>query len=148
VKAAWWFRVAAVVLVLFAMGHTVGFLTFRPPTEEGRGVWDSMQSVHFSVGRQTFSYGGFYVGFGLSVTAFNLFQSLVAWMLARTIRKGGLRSEDFALGWALVVLQVFGAVLSVKYFAIAPTVMSLLAAAILAAGVMQAPRWERVASGA
>lgn len=37
-KPAVWFRVSAVVLLLFAIGHTVGFLSFRPPTADGQGV--------------------------------------------------------------------------------------------------------------
>jgi hypothetical protein len=37
--------------------------------------------VHFSFGGGTFSYGGFYVGFGLFVTAYLLFSALLAWQL-------------------------------------------------------------------
>ena len=51
------YRIAAVVFVLFAFGHTFGFLSFRPPSLEGRAVYDSMNNVHFQVGWESFSYG-------------------------------------------------------------------------------------------
>ena len=37
-KAMVWFRVSAVLLVLFALGHTVGFLSFRGTTAEAQAV--------------------------------------------------------------------------------------------------------------
>ena len=72
-KPSLWFRIAAVLLFFFALGHTVGFLRFRPATADGRAVLDAMNSVHFRVGSGSFSYGGFYVGFGLFVTSYLLF---------------------------------------------------------------------------
>jgi hypothetical protein len=62
------YRIAAVVFVLFAFGHTFGFLSFRPPSQEGRAVYDSMNNVHFQVGGKSFSYGNWYRGFGLTIT--------------------------------------------------------------------------------
>jgi len=64
------YRTAAVVLVLFAAGHTAGFLTFRPSSPQGLAVWESMNSVHFEFAGSTYSYAGFYTGFGLTVTPF------------------------------------------------------------------------------
>jgi hypothetical protein len=125
-RAVLWFRVVAIILLLFAVGHTYGFLAFRPPTAEGRAVWDAMNNVHFSVGRSTFSYGGFYKGFGLSISAFQLFSAWLAWTLGSMARRGipGVR----AIAWGLFFLQVVGLVLSVRYFAIVPAVLSAIAA--------------------
>ena len=75
------YRIACVLLILFAAGHTVGFLNFNPPTAEARAVRDSMNSVHFQVRGASFSYGGFYIGFGLYVTAYLLFSAFLAWHL-------------------------------------------------------------------
>lgn len=41
------YRIAAGVLLLFAVGHTLGFLTFRPASAEGLAVYDAMNSVRF-----------------------------------------------------------------------------------------------------
>ena len=75
------YRIAAVVFVLFAAGHTVGFLKFKPPTAEGLAVRDAMNTVQFQVGGKPFSYAGFYKGFGLSITVQLLFSAFLAWHL-------------------------------------------------------------------
>jgi hypothetical protein len=97
-RAARWFRAAAVVMLLFAVGHTYGFLVFRPDSAEGRAVWDAMNRVRFSVGNTTFSYGGFYIGFGLFISAFQVFCIWLAWTLGSMARPArwqrvGLRGE-------------------------------------------------------
>ncbi len=83
------YRIAAVMYLLFAAGHTFGFLGFRPPTAEALAVRDAMTNVHFQVGHASYSYGGFYVGFGLYVTAYLLFSAFVAWHLSvwRAVRR-------------------------------------------------------------
>src|SRR5260370_29625791 len=73
------YRIAALLFVLFAAGHTVGFLRFRPASPQGRAVWDSMHTVRVQLGRGSFTYGGFYVGFGLYNTVFLLFSAVLAW---------------------------------------------------------------------
>jgi hypothetical protein len=40
------YRIASVLLLLFALGHTVGFLKFKPPTAEGVAVRDAITNVH------------------------------------------------------------------------------------------------------
>jgi len=46
-----------VLFVLFAAGHTFGFLNFKPPTAEGLAVRDAMNNLHFGA---DLSYGAFY----------------------------------------------------------------------------------------
>jgi hypothetical protein len=53
------YRIASVLLALFAAGHTVGFLKFKPPTPEALAVRDAMRNVHFPVGGSQFTYRGF-----------------------------------------------------------------------------------------
>ena len=126
-KATLLYRIAAVLLVLFAAGHTVGFLRFRPPTQEAAAVRDAMNNVRFQVGRSSFSYGGFYVGFGLFVSAYLLFSAFLAWYL------GGLAATNpqaiGALGWALFAVQMAVLALSWIHFSAAPTVFAALVAA-------------------
>jgi hypothetical protein len=118
------YRVAAALLVLFAAGHTVGFLTFTPPTREGVAVRDAMSGVHFRLGGSTLSYGGFYRGFGFSITASTLFLAMVAWCLAGMARAG--QQGSGLLGWGMCALQVVGLALSLRYFAAPPAVGSVL----------------------
>ena len=53
------YRIAAAVFVLFAVGHTLGFLTFKPPTAEAAAVREAMDRAQF-LGAH--SFGRFYVG--------------------------------------------------------------------------------------
>jgi len=117
------YRTAAVVLVLFAAGHTAGFLTFRPSSTQGLAVWESMNSVHFEFAGSTYSYAGFYTGFGLTVTAYMLFSAFLAWQLgtlaARQPRAIG------ALAWGFAAVQLACLVLSVLYFFLVPILFSV-----------------------
>lgn len=51
------YRIASILVLLFALGHTVGFLKFKPPTAEGIAVRDAMANVHFQVRGHDYSYG-------------------------------------------------------------------------------------------
>jgi hypothetical protein len=142
VKAATWFRITFVVLLLFAAGHTFGFLTFRPATAEGQAVWAAMNSVNFAAKTGTFSYGGFYLGFGLFVSAFYLFAAWLVWFLGRMAERGVIEAR--AIAWGLCALQVVGAGLSLRYFAAPQVGLSLVAAVCLGMG---AKSTGRVATG-
>jgi hypothetical protein len=123
-SATLWFRISAVILLLFAVGHTVGFLTFKPPTEQGLAVREAMTNVHFQVDGKIFSYGGFYRGFGLSATISMLFEGFICWFLGGLARRHP--REVVAIGWALIVQQVAGMALSLMYFGIPPIILSAL----------------------
>jgi hypothetical protein len=113
-KATWLFRVAAVVFVLFAAGHTFGFLTFRAPTPEGRAVYDAMNQLHFTVGNTDYSYGDFYRGFGLSCSVAMLFSAFLSWHLGVLARQAP--QAIGALGWVFFAVQVAGVLICLKYF--------------------------------
>ncbi len=116
------YRIAAIVLILFAAGHTAGFLTFKPPSAEGIAVRDAMNDVHFAVGGKAYTYGGFYKGFGLTITVYLLFSALLAWHL------GGLAAAHpeaiGILGWAFFAVQIASLVLTWVYFFPVPAVFA------------------------
>lgn len=113
-KARWWLRISALLLVLFAVGHTVGFLTFRAPTAEGRAVWEAMKNTRFSDGHGTFSYGDFYQGFGLLLTVYFLFGAWLAW----TVGSQESTPLQRKIAWAMVALQLPCLGLAMGYFSI------------------------------
>jgi len=116
------YRIVAIILVLFAAGHTIGFMGFKPSTPEGIAVRDAMNSVQFEFKGSSYSYGSFYTGFGLTVAAYLLFASFLSWHL------GSLASTHpqsiGALGWAFTVVQAVCLVLSLKYFFLVPALFS------------------------
>ncbi len=141
-RAAVWFRVTAGLMVLFAAGHTFGFLTFDPGTAEGRAVLAAMNGTHFSVGGSTFSYGEFYLGFGLTISAVQLFEAWLAWQLGSMARRGVRDARVIA--WGMVVLHVIGFGLSWRYVALVPAAFSLVTALTLAMGAISMRRVEVV----
>jgi hypothetical protein len=137
-KATILFRITAVVFLLFAAGHTFGFLSFRPPTQEGLAVRDAMNNVHFEVEGKIFSYGGFYRGFGLSATVSMIFEAFLAWYLGSMARRGS--REVAAIGWAFFAWQLPGMVLSWFYFGIPPIVLSAVVAILIGTATWLATR--------
>ena len=124
------YRIASVVLLFFCAGHTFGFLKFKPPTTEGQAVREAMNAVTFQVGSKSFTYAGFYTGFGLSISVYLLFSAFLAWHL------GGLAAKNppaiGALGWVLVAVQAANLVLSWIYFFPVTVGLSVLVTACLA----------------
>jgi len=120
---ALYYRIASVLLVLFAVGHTLGFLQTDPQWGVDSLV-ASMRSIHFHVLGSNRTYWDFFAGFGFFVTAFLLFAAVLAWQL------GGLSRETLRLlpviTWALAITFVVNTVLSVMYFFIFPIIFSVL----------------------
>jgi hypothetical protein len=123
------YRTAAAIFVLFAAGHTFGFLTFTPPSAKGIAVRDAMNNVHFAIDGATFSYGNFYRGFGLSITASMLFSAFLAWQLGALVQAAPRAAASIA--WGFCALQLAGFALSCIYISLVPALFSLAVAACL-----------------
>ena len=123
------YRIASIVLILFAAGHTFGFFSFKPPTAEGLAVYEAMNKVSFQVNGATFSYGGFYRGFGLSASVNLVFSAFVAWYLGELSRK--MPQAIGALGWMFFAVQLAGVALSLMYFSAIPAMFSTVLAICL-----------------
>jgi len=140
------YRIACVVLTLFGVGHTYGFLKFTPPTAEGLAVRDAMNQVHFQVKGAEYSYGGFYTGFGLFVTAYLLYSAVLAWQLGNLAEREPRTARS--LTWSLFAVQLVSLALSLMYFAAAPALLSAVVAACLAWGASRRLRAQTAFSPA
>ena len=135
-KASLLYRIASVLLLLFAIGHTLGFRQTDPQWGVGSLI-DSMRSIHFDAQGFSRTYWDFFSAFGLFFSVFLLFAALLAWQL------GGLPAETFArmrpTAWALAICFAAVTALSWRYAFTTPIVFStiitmcLIAAAWLAA---------------
>src|SRR5581483_2259854 len=128
VKASVFYRIAAVLLLLFAVGHTLGFRQTDPKWGVDT-LLVSMRSIHFDVQGFSRTYWDFFVAAGLSVGVLYLFAAILAWQLGR------LPAEALALmrGTAWMFALCFAAitVVSWRYLFIIPVVFSLLITACL-----------------
>jgi hypothetical protein len=121
------YRIAAVVFGLFALGHTVGFLTFKPLNQDGVAVRDAMDTVRLQgVGNGKLTYGGFYRGFGLFCTVYLAFFAYLAWHLGSMAKVAPQSIGN--LGWAFFAVQLASIALSWIYFLPPPIILSTLAA--------------------
>ena len=122
-KASIFYRVAAVLLLLFAVGHTLGFRQSDPKWGVD-ALLGSMRSIHFDVQGFNRTCWDLFVAAGLSVGVFYLFAAILAWQL------GSLPKETLALmrgiAWAFALCFAAITVVSSTYLFILPIVFSLV----------------------
>jgi hypothetical protein len=129
-KASVFYRIAAVLLLLFAIGHTVGFHQSDPQWGVD-ALLGSMRSIHFDVQGFQRTYWDFFEAAGFSVGVFYLFTAILAWQL------GGLPAATLALmrgtAWAFALCFAAITVVSWRYLFIVPIVFSIVITLCLAA---------------
>jgi hypothetical protein len=120
-KASLLYRIASVLLILFALGHTLGFRRVDPRWKLD-SIIAALRSTHFEVQGLNRTYWDFYVGFGLFVTVLLLFTAILTWQL------GGLSRDHLsamsAVAWSLAACFVVVTFLSWKYFFVVPVIFS------------------------
>jgi len=123
VKASTFYRIAAVLLLLFAVGHTLGFRQSDPKWGV-ETLLDSMRSIHFQVQGFSRTYWDLFVAAGFSVGVFYLFAAILAWQL------GGLPPQTLALMrgtvWTFALCFSVITVVSWRYLFIIPIVFSIV----------------------
>src|SRR5256885_11532167 len=104
-KASVFYRIAAVLLVLFAVGHTVGFRQ-SDPSWGVDALLSSMRSIHFDAQGFNRTYWDFFSAFGLFFSVFLLFAAVLAWLLGRLPAEtfAGVRSNAWALPVSFVAV--------------------------------------------
>ena len=135
-KASIFYRIAAVLLLLFAVGHTLGFRQ-SDPSWGVDALLSLMRSMHFDVQGFNRTYWDLFSAAGFSVGVFFLYAAILAWQL------GGLPAATLALmrgtAWAFALCFAGITVVSWRYLFILPIVFSigitvcLTAAALLSA---------------
>ncbi len=130
-KASLFYRIAAVFLLLFAVGHTLGFRQSDPSWGVDT-LLGSMRSIHFDVQGFSRTYWDLFVAAGFSVGVFYFFAAILAWQL------GGLPAETLArirgTAWAFAVCFAAITVVSWRYLFILPIVFSVAITVCLIAG--------------
>jgi hypothetical protein len=122
-KASMFYRIAAALLLLFAVGHTLGFR--QPDPQWGvDALLSSMRSIHFDVMGSNRTYWDLFLAAGFSVGVFYLFAAILAWQL------GGLPAATLALMrgtvWAFALCFAAVTVVSWRYLFIIPIAFSIV----------------------
>ena len=122
-KSSVLYRIASILLLAFAIGHTLGFRQVDPKWRIDALI-QSMRSVHFNVNGFDRTYWDFFVGFGLFVTALMLLASLIAWQFG-SLPAATLASMRIST-WGFVLCFAFVAFLSWRYFFLVPVIFSIV----------------------
>jgi|ERR1700719_2913824 hypothetical protein len=122
-KASMFYRIAAVLLLLFAAGHILGFRESDPKWGVD-ALLSSMRSIHFDVQGFDRTYWDIFEAAGFSVGVFYLFAAILAWQL------GGLPAATLALmrgtAWAFALCFAAITVVSWRYLFILPIAFSFV----------------------
>jgi hypothetical protein len=129
-KASIFYRIAAVLLLLFTIGHALGFRQSDPAWGVD-ALLSAMRSVHFEVQGFKRSYWDLFQAAGFSVGVFYLFAAILAWQL------GGLSAPTLAAmrgtAWAFASCFAAITVVSWKFLFILPIAFSIVITVCLTA---------------
>lgn len=122
-KASLFYRIASVLLVLFAVGHTLGFRQ-NNPAWGADAVLGLMQSVHFNALGFNRTYWDFFSAFGFFFSVFLVFAAVLSWQLSSLPAETLTRIRGIA--WALAICFVAVTALSWTFAFTIPIVFSAL----------------------
>ena len=122
-KASLFFRIASVLLVLFALGHTLGFRQ-NNPAWGADAVLVLMRSVHFDALGFNRTYWDFFSAFGFFFSVFVVFAAVLSWQLSSLPAETLARIRGIA--WALAICFVAVTALSWTFAFTIPIVFSTL----------------------
>jgi len=122
-RASIFYRIAAVLLLLLAMGHTLGFRQSDPAWGVDE-LLASMRSIHFDVQGFNRSYWDLFLAAGFSISVFYLFSAVLAWQL------GSLPLATLAMmrgtAWAFALCFAAITVVLWRFLFLLPIVFTLL----------------------
>jgi hypothetical protein len=121
--ASLFYRIASLLLVLFAVGHTFGFRQNNPDWRAD-AVLDVMRSVHFDALGFNRTYWDFFSAFGFFFSVFLVFAGVLAWQLSSLPAETLARVRGIA--WALAICFVALTALSWRFAFTIPIVFSAL----------------------
>jgi hypothetical protein len=127
-KPAIFYRIASVLLLLFAALHTFGFRQTDPQWGVDSLI-SLMRSTHFNILGTSRTYWDFFVGFGFFFTIFLVFTAILAWQLGSLSRETLVAMRGTA--WALVICFAAVTIVGFRYAFLVPIVFSILILACL-----------------
>ncbi len=122
-------RIASVISLLFAAGHTLGGRKSWSPLGESE-VLKAMRTFRFETSGVSRTYLDFYLGFGFTISVYLLLQAILLWQLAAMARTEPLQVRPMIASFALATLAC--GLLSWRFIFPLPVVFSAVLAACLA----------------
>lgn len=106
-------KIAAIIMLLHALGHTVGVATWKTKGDVPTQVIQTMQESEFNfMGKESSTMAGFYTGFGYCGTILLLFIASLLW----TVSCWKDRSTAIPILWLTACSILSLAVVEIIYF--------------------------------
>ena len=144
-KSTTWLRAVAIILGLFALGHTLGTAVptvTRGPSEAA--VFAVMQGYRFPVMGFERSYWEFYRGFALSISVLMAVMAAFAWQLAQLSKRSP--GDVLPMAMTLLIGCIANMVVTLAFFFAAPMVFSIVVVVCAGMAVLRL-RSESLARG-
>jgi hypothetical protein len=97
-----WLRVASVISLLFAAGHTLGGRSYWSPQGDNP-VLQLMRSTRFHVMGVNRTYFDFFLGFGYSLSVYMVLQAVLLWQIAGLARTDARRVRPMIAAFAVAI---------------------------------------------
>ena len=121
-------RIASILTLLFAVGHTSGGTSLWSPAGE-TDVLQAMRSFHFDAAGSSRTYLDFYLGFGYILGVYMFAQAVVLWQLASIATSDALRVRP--LIGTFLLASIASTVLSWRFMFVVPVICSAVIAICL-----------------
>jgi hypothetical protein len=135
--ASRWLRIAAVIMALFAAGHTLGGRKAWSPAGE-TAVLEQMRTFQFDAMGTSRTYLEFYLGFGFVISVLQFMLAVLLWQV------GGLAREDARRVRPLIATFLAAAIASTlvtwRYIFLVPTIFSVVYTVAVALAFVTAGR--------
>ena len=112
-------RIASILTLLLAIGHTSGGLSSWSPAGETETL-RAMRSFHFDAAGASRTYLDFYLGFGYTLSAYLLMQVIVLWQLASMAKSDAPRVRP--LIGAFLFASLASAALAWRFIFVVPVI--------------------------
>jgi hypothetical protein len=130
-------RIAAVVSLLFAAGHTLGGLKKWSPMGDNE-VLNAMTNTRFDIMGTSRSYLDFYLAFGWSLSIWLVLQSALLWQMASLARSNANQIRPMIAAFGLATLA--NGIITWQLILPLPAILSAVLVTVLAAGFVTAKR--------
>jgi hypothetical protein len=130
-------RVAQVAVFIFALGHSLGMLNTKYRDDAERAVVEALKSYSFDVMGVRRTHWDFYQGMGWSLALFLLFAVVLMQLLIPMAQANPTLTRPvlYALSASLLLMAAF----CMRWFFVAPLLLSLIAAGALALAAWRLP---------
>lgn len=117
-------RIASVVTLLFAVGHSMGAPWTPVDGPAPASVVEAMKSVAFDAMGSSRTFWDFYFGFGVSISIYLMVQAAVLWLLATLAKTQPNSVRPFVV--ILLVAYAANVYVTWRYFFLIPLVLAII----------------------